>query len=170
MTGSGLTPCLRKNSTKKFRYASCWHIGIFIFYYGSIIHFESKSASPLVFYRFAKVFMHPKSCPAARVSPSERIEEPLDSASQGYYSTTLLTQEVSQHIALYDAQLHGTFSDSSLRVPVKGNRRERCVARFPKFLSGLNEPVPLFLFLAEAYDVASDHHFFVRRDQQYFNF
>ena len=44
--------------------------------------------------------------------------------SQGYCSTNLLTQEVSQHIALYDAQ----------------------AARFPKFLSGLNEPVPLFLW------------------------
>ena len=47
--------------------------------------------------------------------------------SQGYCSTNLLTQEVSQHIALYDAQS----------------------ARFPKFLSGLNEPVPLFLIFTE---------------------
>ena len=51
------------------------------------------------------------------------MKEPLVSSSQGYCSTNLLTQEVSQHIALFDAQ-----SD-----------------RFPKFLSGLNEPVQLFL-------------------------
>ena len=73
------------------------------------------------------------------------MKEPLVSSRQGYCSTNLLTQEVSQHIALYDAQLHGTFRDSSLRVPVQGDRRERCAARFPKFLSGLNEPVQLFL-------------------------
>ena len=60
------------------------------------------------------------------------IKEPLVSTSQGYCSTNLLTQEVSQHIALYDAQLHGTFRDSSLRVPVQGDCRERCEARFPK--------------------------------------
>ena len=75
----------------------------------------------------------------------KEIKDPLVSTSQGYCSTNLLTQEVSQHIALFDAQLHGTLRDSSLRAPVQGDRRERCVDRFPKFLSGLNEPVQLFL-------------------------
>jgi len=35
-------------------------------------------------------------------------------------------------IALCDAHLHGTLRDSSLRVPVQGDCRERCEARFPK--------------------------------------
>ena len=82
------------------------------------------------------------------------MKEPLVSSSQGYCSTNLLTQEVSQHIALYDAQLHGTFRDSSLRVPVQGDRRERCMARFPKFLSGLSEPVPLFFLLFALVELA----------------
>jgi hypothetical protein len=42
---------------------------------------------------------------ASRVSPSEREKEPLVSTSQGYCSTNLLAQEVSQHIALYVAEL-----------------------------------------------------------------
>ena len=54
------------------------------------------------------------------------MKEPLVSSSQGYCSTNLLTQEVSQHIALFDAQS----------------------ARFPKILSGLSEPVQLFLLPA----------------------
>ena len=37
-------------------------------------------------------------CLASRVSPSERTKEPLVSTSQGYYSTNLLTQEVSQQL------------------------------------------------------------------------
>ena len=76
------------------------------------------------------------------------MKEPLVSSSQGYCSTNLLTQEVSQHIALFDAQLHGTLRDSSLRAPVQGDRRERCEDRFPKILSGLSEPVQLFLLPA----------------------
>ena len=84
-----------------------------------------------------------------------------------YCSTNLLTQEVSQHIALFDAQLHGTLRDSSLRAPVQGDRRERCEDRFPKILSGLSEPVQLFLLPAGCgdafdelfleYDVQDDH-------------
>ena len=62
----------------------------------------------------------------------KEIKEPLVSTSQGYCSTNLLMQEVFQHIALFDAQLHGTLRDSSLRAPVQGDRRERCEARFPK--------------------------------------
>ena len=73
------------------------------------------------------------------------MKEPLVSSSQGYCSTNLLTQEVSQHIALFDAQS----------------------GRFANILSGLSEAVQLFLLPAGCgdafdelfleYDVQDDH-------------
>ena len=66
----------------------------------SQVHFRAKRGTPcsLGVPLPSRIKCYIKSWLASRVSPSERIKEPLVSTSQGYYSTNLLTQEVSQQL------------------------------------------------------------------------